>query len=119
MLANLLLVAVGGAGGSLLRYGLQKTLNSVYPISTLAANLIGCLLVGVFWGWLDKHAPGSEKMRLLLMTGFCGGFTTFSAFSQETILLMQGERFTALIFYTLLSVAGGLMATFAGYKFTT
>jgi fluoride exporter len=117
MLVNALAVAAGGAAGSLLRYLMQRYLNTSFPLGTLLVNLSGCLLIGLFWGWLGKSSF-SETTRLLLMTGLCGGFTTFSAFSQETIGLMQQGKWPSAFFYCLVSVAGGLLATFAGYKIT-
>lgn len=117
MLANVLAIAAGGAMGSVLRYSLQKQLNASFPSGTLLVNLSGCLLIGLLWGWLGK-SPGNETARLLLMTGFCGGFTTLSAFSQETIVLMQEGKWSSAFFYCTVSVAGGLLATFAGYKIT-
>ena len=117
MANNLLLVALGGAAGSVLRYLLGRYGNvGALPYGTLAANIAGCLIIGLLWGYFTRHI--NEGMRLLLIAGFCGGFTTFSTFSYESVHLLQQNKWTLFIFYTALSVIGGLIATFAGYKIT-
>ena len=114
MLSNLLLVAIGGGTGSMLRYLCQRWLNLQFPWGTIAVNLAGCFLIGILWaislkGW-------DESRKLLLITGLCGGFTTFSAFTQENIQMIMDDRWFTAILYVIMSVAGGLLATFAGYK---
>lgn len=116
MYVNLLLVGAGGAAGSMLRYGCQRWLNAGFPTGTLLVNLLGCLLIGLLSGWLA--GPGKELQRLLLVTGFCGGFTTFSAFTADGISLLQQGRWLSFAFYSGISVAGGLAATFIGFKLT-
>lgn len=106
-------VALGGAAGSMVRYGIQKAFNSSFPLGTLLVNIIGCFLIGVLWATLKQ--PGEQK-KLLLMTGFCGGYTTFSAFTLEGVQMMMGGRWAIVFLYVIASVAGGLLATFLGYK---
>jgi CrcB protein len=116
MMQQLLAVALGGAAGSVLRFLCQRALNNdAFPYGTFAVNIAGCLLIGLLWGLLLKNGL-SNMARLLLITGFCGGFTTFSAFTQESILLLQQQRWTLFLLYVIGSVAAGLLATFAGYK---
>lgn len=117
MLNNLLLVGLGGAVGSILRYALQKNLNHSFPYGTLLVNVIGCLLIGLLWGLFTKNFD--EQRRLLLVTGFCGGFTTFSAFTQEGIQMMMENRWFIFALYAAISVVLGLMATFIGFKITS
>jgi len=90
--------------------------NEKIPWATLAVNWLGCLLVGLIYGWVSDRWFMGFHMRYLLVTGFLGGFTTFSAFSVETILLLRkGE--TALAWgYILASVAGGLILAWAGER---
>lgn len=112
----LFLVALGGAAGSLLRYAASRLLpGQSIPYNTFAVNLVGCLLIGIFWAMAQKGSLGTDA-RLLLMTGLCGGFTTFSAFSLEGLLLLQTGKWLQYFLYVLLSVALGLLATFLGYK---
>lgn len=111
---NLLLIAAGGAAGSLLRYGVQKMLNLQFPLGTLAVNIVGCFLIGCLWAFSVKGL--GEGMRLLLMTGFCGGFTTFSAFTFESVHMLTAGRWAAFFIYAFASVAGGMLSTFLGYK---
>jgi fluoride exporter len=116
MIRQLLLVAVGGAAGSVLRFLCQRALNNPhFPYGTLAVNVAGCLLIGILFGFFQK-AMLSSPIYLLLVSGFCGGFTTFSAFTQESIVLLTQQRWTLFLFYVLGSVTAGLLATFAGYK---
>ncbi len=89
-----LLVALGGALGSSARYGLGLLLLGVAPIGTLAVNTLGCGLMGYLQARL-----GPEPLRVFFMTGFCGGFTTWSAFSLETLTLAQEERLGAAALY--------------------
>src|SRR5919107_3640789 len=112
----LILTAVGGAAGSMLRYSLQKLIPAQsFPYGTFAANLAGCLLIGCFWALFQKGTLNTDG-RLLLMTGFCGGFTTFSAFTLESIQLLQTGRAGTFILYITASIALGLLATFCGFK---
>lgn len=111
-----LLVAAGGAAGSMLRYAVQRLLPAhSFPYNTFAVNLAGCLLMGMLWGLYLKGSIGNDG-RLLLMTGLCGGFTTFSAFSLEGLQLLQSGRLIPFFIYVVLSVALGLLATLLGYK---
>jgi CrcB protein len=113
---SILLVGLGGASGSILRYLLQRTLNvSHFPYGTLVVNISGCLLIGILWGLLSKSIL-SEAGGILLMTGFCGGFTTFSAFSYESIQLFIENKWLLFFTYTMISVAGGIIATYIGFK---
>lgn len=118
MIYQLLLVGVGGAVGSMLRYGCSRLLNMPsFPFGTLLVNIGGCLLIGIFWGLFSRHV--NEQLRLLLATGLCGGFTTFSTFTYEGIQMLQEARWTSFIVYTAISVAIGLVATYFGYKLTS
>lgn len=107
---SLLLVGLGSALGGMMRYGvslLRVPYPSTFPWWTLAVNVLGSLLIGLLAGWLG---PGNERSRLLLMTGICGGFTTFSAFSLESIGLFEtGESALAL-----LSIGANLLGSLGG-----
>ena len=107
-------VAVGGAIGSLLRYLVQKNFNLSFPIGTLAVNLAGCFLAGALWAWYIKGV--NAPVYIFLMTGFCGGFTTFSAFSVETVQMMLAGKWITFALYLFGSITGGLLATFIGFK---
>ena len=120
MIKNFLIVGLGGAAGSMLRYGVQKILNiqsaPAFPTGTLLVNITGCFLIGILWSIASRTLSWNEEIKLLLMTGFCGGYTTFSAFTLEGVGLLK-ENKTALFFiYLTASVAGGLLATFIGIR---
>ena len=115
---TLLLVAIGGALGSVLRYSfswfIQQHNNGNFPWGTFLVNITGCLLIGFFVGWaLKTNNPRSEGI-LFLTTGFCGGFTTFSAFSLENIHLIRNNQWQQALAYTSASLVLGLLATFIG-----
>jgi len=118
---QILMVALGGAIGSVARYKLggivlhhTETVN--FPVSTFCVNLLGCLAIGLLAGLVEHHDLFSMPTRLFLFTGLLGGFTTFSAFGYETFfLLRRGLVFTSLL-YAGLSVICGLAAVFVGFK---
>ncbi|MBW9055783.1 fluoride efflux transporter CrcB [Rhizobium mesosinicum] len=113
-----LLVAVGGAIGSLLRYyvglGSLRLMGPGFPWGTLIVNVVGSFIIGVFAEMIMRRFNASAELRLLLITGFLGGFTTFSAFSLDTILLFErGEIFAGGI-YIAASVGLSMLAAMAG-----
>ena len=116
MLSNIVLVGLGGGFGSILRYLLQRSLNVGFPYGTLLVNILGCLVIGLLWGFFTKNID--EPRRLLLVTGFCGGFTTFSSFTYEGVQMMMDNRWFSFAVYTTISVLFGLLATYLGYKLT-
>jgi len=112
-----LLIAVGGAAGSVLRYlvgrAVQATSTSGFPIGTMVVNVTGCFLIGILLRqFLNMQI--SAELRALLVVGFCGGFTTFSTFSGETVGLIEGGEYGRAATYVILSVTLCLVATFAG-----
>lgn len=120
MIKDLLLVGLGGGIGSIARYLCQRWVHTVYPhpfpAGTFAVNLIGCFLIGVFWGITFKSFENNQSWKLFLMTGFCGGFTTFSAFTLESIGLIKEHKPGLFLLYIGASVVLGLLATWAGMK---
>ena len=110
---QLLLVFVGGGFGSVLRYIIGKYLNNTetgIPYGTFAANIIGSLLIGVLLGMAAKNNTLTENHTLLLATGFCGGFTTFSAFAYENHVFLKSGDFTSFALYTIASFVFGFLA---------
>ena len=120
MIKSFLIVGLGGAAGSMLRYGVQRILNpqsaAIFPTGTLLVNIIGCFLIGMLWSIVSRSITWNEEMKLLLMTGFCGGFTTFSAFTLEGIGLLRESKTILLVIYITASVLGGLFATLIGIR---
>ncbi|TMI68619.1 MAG: fluoride efflux transporter CrcB [Bacteroidetes bacterium] len=120
MIRNILLVGIGGGMGSIVRYLCQRWFAFNYPAhfpwATFAVNITGCLLIGIFWGLSFKSFSGNESWKLFLMTGICGGFTTFSAFTLEGIGLLREEKPGLFFFYVIGSVTLGLLATYGGMK---
>ena len=112
-----LAIALGGAGGSVLRYYLGRAIQGPsptgFPLGTFAVNVLGCLIAGA----LSRYLLGHESARSLhpaLIVGFCGGFTTFSAFSIETVGLLSGGQAGKALSYMLASVLGCVVATAVG-----
>lgn len=116
---GLLLVALGGALGSVARYKLSgwilhHTIDWKFPAGTFAVNVIGCLVAGVLAGLAEKHGLLSPDARLLLFTGVLGGFTTFSAFGLETMFLLKRGDIMVAGLNIVLSVLVGLLALWFG-----
>jgi fluoride exporter len=118
MLKHILLVGLGGAVGSIVRYICQKYLNNAlpdaFPFGTFLVNISGCLAIGMLYGLTANYAIFTNELRLLLMAGFCGGFTTFSAYTLEGLALIEQQRYTTFFLYFTGSVVLGLAATFLG-----
>ena len=117
---DILLVGLGGGLGSMARYFSQRwiagVLPTTFPLGTFTVNVTGCFLIGLFWGLATKNALHSPAWNLFLMAGFCGGFTTFSAFTLESIGLLRQEKLFLFFFYLAASVVAGLLATYGGMK---
>ena len=113
---NFLFVALGGALGSVFRYFLSLVIPKVagFPWPTFVANVLGCLCIGIFSGFFLKCDSLSPNLKLFLVTGFCGGFTTFSTFASENLALLQSGKFGMFIAYALASFVLGVAACFAG-----
>ena len=114
---NFLLVFIGGGFGSGLRYLVGKYLNSSlgsFPIGTFTVNIIGSLLIGLILGYAAKENSLSQNQVLLLATGFCGGFSTFSAFAHENFQLLKTGYIMQFSIYTISSIVVGLIALFIG-----
>ena len=114
---QLLLVFIGGGIGSVLRYIIGKALNSSQtgiPYGTFTANILGSLLIGIILGLAAKNQALTQNHTLLLATGFCGGFTTFSTFAYENHVFLKAGDFTSFALYTIASFIIGFLAVFAG-----
>ncbi len=111
-------IAIGGGLGAVARYslamGAEKLSTLEFPLGTFFANILGCLLIGFFWGYFEKFHI-SHEFRLFLFTGFLGGFTTFSTFARESVQLLKvGEPYHA-IGYIIASNLVGLTMVLAGF----
>ena len=118
---QLLLVFIGGGFGSVLRYMIGKFLNnpeSGIPYGTFIANIIGSLLIGIILGLAAKNEALNQNQTLLLATGFCGGFTTFSTFAFENHIFLKNGDFSSFALYTIASFVVAFLAVFAGMYLT-
>ena len=114
---HFLLVFLGGGFGSGLRYIIGKYLNDVengIPYGTFTVNILGSLLIGLILGLAMKSSAITQNQLLLLASGFCGGFTTFSTFAYENHLFLKSGDFTSFALYTIASFVLGFLAVFFG-----
>ncbi|MFN0255124.1 fluoride efflux transporter CrcB [Pedobacter ureilyticus] len=118
MLKQILLVGLGGAIGSVFRFltsvfMARYALNS-FPMGTFVANILGCFILGICVGVFGKNPTENENLRLLFITGFCGGYTTFSTFASENVQLLHQQNYVMLATYTLVSLLLGFLAVVVG-----
>lgn len=118
MFSNFIIVAAGGGLGAMLRYGISMLMkNTGFPVATLLINIAGSFVIGIVMAMSVRTvAPLNETTKLILATGICGGFTTFSAFSYENLALLQSGRFYIALIYIMASVLLGILAAWAGFK---
>ena len=118
MLKSILLVGLGGGVGSILRYLTSllshRSFGDKFPFGTIIVNIVGCLIVGILIGLLSKINPADTNMKILLITGFCGGFTTFSALSAESFAMIESGNILTAILYIAGSIIIGLLAVWLG-----
>lgn len=112
-------IAVGAAAGGLSRFyltvAMQQRFGDAFPWGTLLINITGSLLLGFIIRYAMVTPSMSLELRLMLTTGFCGGYTTFSSYSYETAVLLEGGHYSRAALYSIGSVALALLATFAGF----
>ncbi len=115
-----ILVFVGGGLGSITRFGIgnlsTRFFGTTFPYGTLISNLLSAFIIGALVALAFEVSRISDQTRLLLITGFCGGFSTFSAFTSETFMLLRNHQATAAIMNILISIIGSLIFFWAGWK---
>jgi CrcB protein len=120
MIKNILLVGLGGGIGSISRFLCQRWVAGIFSNhfywGTFTVNIVGCFAIGFFWGMNFKSIESMENWKLFLMTGLCGGFTTFSAFTLEGIGMLKDNRLLLFLLYVAGSVLIGLIATYTGIR---
>ena len=118
---DLLIVGSGSFIGGICRYYLSGLVAQTFaiqtlPIGTFIVNSLGCLIIGLVGGVADVHQILTPSTRLFLMTGLMGGFTTFSAFSYETLMLMRADRFGVALLNAVFSIICGVLAVWMGFR---
>ena len=116
-----ILVFLGGGLGSLVRYGIGFAFpySNGFPWATFIANILACLILGLTLGWIDRTNSGTfivDHTKWFLITGFCGGFSTFSTFSNETFQLLKQQEWGLAILYIVLSLVLGILTLIIGFK---
>ena len=119
MIKNILLIFIGGGLGSVCRYLISEIIflkKFDFPYPTFIANLLGCFLIGLALGWSIKNSELNPSFLILFTVGFCGGFTTFSSFSQESLTLINNNQLFYFFSYLLLSITVGILFVYMGVK---
>ncbi|MDR3226589.1 MAG: fluoride efflux transporter CrcB [Prevotellaceae bacterium] len=119
MILKIILIGVGGGIGSIFRYltslFITKHFQSDFPIATFVVNFIGCLIIGFLLGFFAQQQIENHNLKFLFITGFCGGYTTFSTFAAENINLFQSESYITAFVYIFLSVFVCIAAVWLGF----
>lgn len=118
IIKNILVVGAGSFLGGAGRYLISLAMKGVgkgFPWATLAVNLAGCFLIGLLWGLFSKNGTEGDSWALFLTAGFCGGFTTFSTFSKEALMMLQAGNGWGFAGYVAISVAAGVVLVALGY----
>ncbi len=122
MIRLILAVAVGGGAGTLLRFATGSWIAANWPqhfsLGTFLVNIVGCLLIGLLYGFFLLRPELPIELRAGLIVGFLGGLTTFSSFSLDTLRLLENGQLPLALGYAALSVFGGLLATWVGLSLT-
>ena len=122
MLKAIILVGIGGGTGSILRYLtshlVTRYFDKPFPLPTFVVNMLGCFAMGFLLGLIGRHMPIGNDLKNLLLVGFCGGYTTFSAFAYENTSLLQSHHYFTLISYIVLSVVLGMALLWLGLTIT-
>ena len=117
---KLLSVAIGGAAGALARYGTvvfyQRYAPTTFPLAILTVNVLGSLLFGLVWAYAENREWVSENLRLFVLTGFLGSFTTFSTFAYDEAMFLRGGSWVLFSANLLISNAAALTAVFVGFR---
>lgn len=118
LIKGMLLAGSGGFIGTCCRFLVEKlcsySIHGSFPWGTFLVNIIGSFIIGVLFGLVEKTQLISTNMNILLITGFCGGFTTFSSLSHDMLVLLQNRQWTVFILYTALTFVLGLLLVWAG-----
>ena len=115
---NIIAVGAGSFIGGIARYLVSlamKCISKGFPWATLLVNLLGCLIIGLLWGFLSRNASESTSWGLFLTVGFCGGFTTFSTFSTEALTMLQTGQIWGFASYIAISILAGIALVALGY----
>jgi CrcB protein len=118
IMKEMCIAGLGGFLGTCGRYGIgllmKRLIATPFPLGTFTVNIVGCLIIGLLYGWVAKTPQLPQAVSLLLITGFCGGFTTFSTFSDDWYLLWQQRQTVLAVVYPVASLVLGLAMVWAG-----